>query len=46
MEKDKLKELWQDIEIFEGMIINTENITDISVFNVEILRQSSTGKYG
>ena len=27
------------------MIIHTENITDISVFNVEILRQSSTGSY-
>ena len=46
MEKKKLKDLRKDIEILEGTINHTENISTLSVFNVEILRQSSTGKYG
>ena len=46
MEKEKLKDLRRDTEIPEGMIIHTQNITALSVFNVEILRQSTTGKYG
>ena len=28
------------------MITNTENITALKFFNVEILRQRSTGKFG
>ncbi len=35
-----------DVLILDGMIINTEDIAVLGVFNVEILRQSSTGKYG
>ena len=46
MERDTLKDLIKYVKILEGMIIYTENITATSVFNVEILRQSSSRKHG
>ena len=45
MEKDKLKELRKYIEILEGMVINTESITALSVFLMYFLRQISIGYY-
>ena len=46
MERNTLKDLIKDVKILEGMIIYLENMTVISVFNVQILRQSSSGKHG
>ena len=45
IEKEKLKQIRQDVKILEEMIKHTEIITPLRVFNVEILRQSSTRKY-
>ena len=45
MEKEKLKQMRKYIEILEGMIKHTKNITALKVFNVEILRQSSTSRH-
>ena len=46
MEKERLEELITNVPIKDGTIIHTENITALRVFNVEILRQSSTGNFG
>ena len=42
--KGQTEDLRRDVEILQEMINHTENITALSVFNVEILRQSSTDK--
>ena len=46
MEKEKLDDLRGDVPALDGIIIYTENITTLKVSNVEILRQTSTGKFG
>ena len=42
----KLERLKQDALQLKGIITHAENITALKVFNMEILRQSSTGSYG
>ena len=46
MEKERLEELITNVPIKDGTIIHTENITALTVFNIEILRQSSTENFG
>ena len=45
IEKDKLKDLQTEVEILEAMIVYTENIAALSVFNVKILRQTLNRKH-
>ena len=45
VENGKLKELRTDVYILNGMITHTENVTALKVFHIEIIRQSSTGKF-
>ena len=35
-----------EVPVLDGIIIHTENITSLRVFNVEILRQSPTRNFG
>ena len=46
IENDKLKQIKQDMEMLEEMIKHMEIITALKVFNVEIPRQSSSGRHG
>ena len=45
MEVETLRDLRTDVEILNGMIVYTENITALSIFNHEILRHGSKGGY-
>ena len=42
----KLERLKEDALQIKGIIAHAENITALKVFNIEILRQSSTGTFG
>ncbi len=46
VEKVKLQTLKDDVLQLKGIIAHAENITALNVFNMEILRQSSSGNFG
>ena len=46
MKKEKLENLKGDVPTLQGIIIHTENIIALQVFNVEIPRQSIPGNFG
>ncbi len=46
VEKVKLDTLKEDVLQLKGIIAHTENIIALSVSNMEILRQSTSGNFG